>query len=786
MKLVIVESPAKAKSIQKYLGPSYRVLASYGHVRDLPSKNGSVDPDHDFKMAWAVSKSSDKALRAIMDAAKKANHLYLATDPDREGEAIAWHIYEILQQKKLLSHLTVHRSVFNEITKNSVLDAIEHPRQLNQELVEAYLTRRALDYLVGFNLSPVLWYKLPGSRSAGRVQSVALRLVSDREKEIEQFKKEEYWSITTQCLSTQNKPFSAKLWELSGKKVEKFSLRTEAEAAHAVDVIKNETFSISKVQKKQVQRSPAPPFTTSTLQQESSRKLNFKASRTMSLAQQLYEGVEIKGEMTGLITYMRTDSISLGQEAVQNLRTYIQNTLGEAYLPAHPRTYKNKTKNAQEAHEAIRPTNISLTPEALASILSAEQLKLYTLIWKRALASQMNNALLDQVSVDITAANKMAVLRATGSTLAFDGFLKLYQEGKDDEEEAEDDEKLLPVLNEGDAIDLKEIKPNQHFTQPPPRFTEASLVKKLEELGIGRPSTYASILNILQERNYVRLDKKQFIPEERGRMVSVFLQNYFAQYVEYDFTANLEDALDDIAKGEKNWKQVLEKFWVDFKQTIKGTENLTITQVLQLLNHELAESIFPKKDGEISKVCPKCGQESLHLKLGKYGAFLGCSSYPNCDYTHHLSPTSETNTMPSDATLPPTAFDASENFPKELGEHPETKEPISLRKGPYGLYVQLGAGEDKKKKPKRTGLPKTMKASDVTLETALSLLALPRTIGNHPETGKPITASIGPYGPYIKYDGKFTSLKEDNLLTISLERALDVIQAGKKSPEKKD
>ncbi len=783
MNLVIVESPAKAKSLKKYLGSDYSVLASYGHIRDLPSKNGSVDPDHDFKMIWEITKGSEKNIKNIADAVKKSKSLYLATDPDREGEAIAWHILEILKQKKLLKNIEVHRSVFHEITKKAIIEAIENPRKINQELIDAYLTRRALDYLVGFTLSPVLWHKLPGSKSAGRVQSVALRLITDREAEIEKFISEEYWTVDVACQSPAKKSFLARLLSLKGQKVEKFSFRTQAEVQKAVDFIEPKTFTVSKVVKKQTQRNPYAPFTTSTLQQEAARKLGFSTSKTMMLAQQLYEGMEVNGDSVGLITYMRTDSINLSQEAITNFRQFIGKNLGDSYLPAAPRIYKSKAKNAQEAHEAIRPTNITFEPEHLKAILSADQLKLYTLIWRRALASQMANALIDQVAVDIESPSQDVVLRATGSTIAFDGFLKLYTESKDaDDEDQEEDERLLPSLQEGDIIHKEKIIPSQHFTQPPPRFSEASLVKKLTELGIGRPSTYASILHVLQQRQYVRIENKQFIPEDRGRMVSVFLQNYFKKYVEYDFTAHMEDSLDDISKGEKEWKEVLENFWGDFKETVSSTSKLTITDVLNVLDNELADSIFPKENGKISKKCPSCTKGTLHLKLGKYGAFLGCDQYPDCSYVHKLvHPHDEEQEQSEEGSK---KSDAASEYPKILGIDPETQKQIAIRKGPYGLYIQLGE-DDKAAKPKRVSIPKNIPAASMSLQQAIDLLSLPRLLGNHPDTNEPLTASIGPYGPYIKYGSKFISLKEDDVLSISLERAIEVVQHAIENPPAK-
>ncbi len=777
MKVVIVESPAKAKAINKYLGSDYIVLASYGHVRDLPSKTGSVDPEKEFHMVWDLNKGSDTHFKKIVDAVKKTDTLYLATDPDREGEAIAWHICEMLKEKKLLGKIKVYRSVFHEITKSAILEAINHPRELDQGLVDAYLARRALDYLVGFTLSPVLWHKLPGSKSAGRVQSVALRLVTDRDADIEKFISEEYWSIDVELLSTASKLFMARVFEIDGEKAKKFSYPSEASAAVVVDRINSQDFFVKSLTNKRVQRNPYPPFTTSTLQQEAARKLGYSASKTMQLAQHLYEGSDVGGETVGLITYMRTDSVNLGAEALQGIRTYIGAEIGSEYLPETPRFYKNKAKNAQEAHEAIRPTDAFRTPQSLAHILDRDHLRLYELVWKRALSSQMANALLDQVSVDISSKDHKIILRATGSTLAFDGFLKLYQESKDagDEEEKEN---FLPPLKEGEDLEKKRTLPEQHFTQPPPRFTEASLVKKLEELGIGRPSTYASILQVLQARDYVRLEKKQFFSEDRGRLVSLFLQHYFSKYVEYDFTAKMEDSLDDISNGSAKWKVVLEDFWKDFLATVKGTDKLKITDVLDMLDRELSNVIFPQVDGKASKVCPTCQKDSLHLKLGKFGAFIGCQNYPECKYTHKLG---------SDMTGEKEGEEESDipsEYPKAIGTDPETQKLITLRKGPYGIYLQLGD----EAKPKRVSLPKNLSPSAVTLEEAVKLLTLPRTVGEHPETHLIITANIGRFGPYIKYGDQFVSLKEDDLLTVSLDRAVELIAiaaATPKTPRKK-
>ncbi|MEC8664315.1 MAG: type I DNA topoisomerase, partial [Pseudomonadota bacterium] len=636
--LVIVESPAKAKTINKYLGSDYEVIASYGHVRDLPPKDGSVQPDDGFAMKWQAGDRSDKAISDIKKLAKKSKAIYLATDPDREGEAISWHIKEILEDDGILSGRELHRVTFNEITKNAVKEAFANARDLDTPLIEAYLARRALDYLVGFNLSPVLWRKLPGSRSAGRVQSVALRLICERESEIEAFNAQEYWSIEARLKNPDGVPFTAKLTHLAGNKLDKLDIGNETDAMHAVDRIKNKNLKVQTVEKKQMRRSPAPPFITSTMQQEASRKLGFSASQTMRTAQRLYEGIEIDGEATGLITYMRTDGTTLSQDAVNQCRSEIKKNYGDKYLPDEPRLYKSKAKNAQEAHEAIRPTDLSRTPQSLARKLDDQQLKLYELIWKRTMASQMENAILDQVRVDISDGTDDVVLRANGSIIAFDGFLTLYVEDTDDDDANEkDNDRILPPLTHGDATRLVDVDPNQHFTQPPPRYSEASLVKKMEELGIGRPSTYASILQVLRDRNYVIMDKRRFIPEDRGRIVTAFLIKFFNKYVDYDFTANLEEELDVIAAGHLYWKESLKQFWEDFSKAVEETKGLTITEVIDHLNEELGHHFFPEReDGKPARSCPACDSGQLSLKLGKFGAFIGCSNYPECKFTRPL------------------------------------------------------------------------------------------------------------------------------------------------------
>ena len=618
--VVIVESPSKAKTINKYLGQDYKVVASYGHIRDLPSKNGSVDPSNNFSMIWELDEKGQKRVKDIVSQSKGAKNLFLATDPDREGEAISWHIQQILDDLKATKGMNVQRIVFHEITKKAISEALKNPRQVNQELVDAYLARRALDYLVGFTLSPILWRKLPGARSAGRVQSVALRLVVEREQEIEAFRTQEYWSVHTQCLNTAKVGFSAKLNYLNGKKLDKFDLPNEETASIAVKAIEAASFSVADIEKKQVRRNPAAPFTTSTLQQEASRKLGFSPKKTMQIAQKLYEGVDLDGETVGLISYMRTDSVNLSNDAIATLRTLIEKDFGKQYLPESPRLYKTKAKNAQEGHEAIRPTDAARAPKSVQAHLDSDQMKLYELIWKRTMASQMENALFDQVGVDITSGDKQINLRATGSTIVFDGFLKLYQEGKDaenkEEKSQEDEDRLLPALQVGEAIVIDAITPEQHFTQPPPRYTESSLVKKLEELGIGRPSTYVPLLQTLQDRDYVHLEKRQFHPDQKGRLVTSFLSHYFSKYVQYDFTASLEEQLDDVSGGRIGWLEVMNTFWQPFNETVKQAEPLRITEVLDNMQKDLEPSLFDMTK-ENPKECPSCKEGELHLKLSK-------------------------------------------------------------------------------------------------------------------------------------------------------------------------
>ncbi|HEX3403905.1 MAG TPA: type I DNA topoisomerase [Acetobacteraceae bacterium] len=764
--VVVVESPAKAKTINRYLGGGYTVLASLGHVRDLPPKDGSVRPDQDFAMDWQSDARGDKQVSAIAKALKGGGTLYLATDPDREGEAISWHVKNMLADKKALKGIKVERVTFNEITRNAVRYAMAHPRELDQPLIEAYLARRALDYLVGFTLSPVLWRKLPGSRSAGRVQSVALRLICEREAEIEAFRAREYWTIEADFTTPAGAPFTARLTHLEGKKLEQFDLNNEQLAMRAKERVEQGRFHVGSVEKRRVKRHPYAPFTTSTLQQEASRKLGFGAQQTMRLAQQLYEGVDIGGETTGLITYMRTDGVQMAREAIGAIREHVEAAYGANYLPAAPREYQSKIKNAQEAHEAIRPTDVSRTPDEVARYLNNDQRRLYELIWKRAVASQMQSAELDQVSVDVTD-GKGQTLRATGSIVAFDGFLKLYREDTDDAAE-EDEGRMLPPMAERDALALALVNALQHFTQPPPRFSEASLVKKMEELGIGRPSTYASILSVLQDRKYVRLEKRRFIPEDRGRLVTAFLVSFFEHYVDTGFTAGMEEKLDDISAGQMDWRAMMHAFWDEFSKAVDQTKDLKISDVIAALDADLGPHFFPpREDGSDPRVCQACGTGRLGLKLGRYGSFIGCSNYPTCQYTRRLAIE--------------TGDDQSETLKegmRVLGQHPETGEDVTVRRGPYGLYVQQGEnGEDKKSaKPRRTSLPRGMDGDQITLEQGLGLLSLPRVIGMHPETAEKIEAGIGRFGPYVRMGAIYGSLdRDDDVLAIGLNRAVDLI-----------
>jgi DNA topoisomerase-1 len=771
--VVVVESPAKAKTINKYLGSGYTVLASFGHVRDLPPKDGSVRPDQDFAMDWAADERGSRQVAAIAKALKGAKALYLATDPDREGEAISWHVRGMLEEKHALKGVTVHRITFNEITRNAIRHAVAHPRELDQPLIEAYLARRALDYLVGFTLSPVLWRKLPGSRSAGRVQSVALRLICEREAEIESFRPREYWTVDGQFTTPGGAPFTARLTHLDGKRLEQFDLNTAELANRARAAVEARNFAVASVDRRRVKRNPPAPFTTSTMQQDASRKLGFGAQQIMRLAQGLYEGVDIDGDTVGLITYMRTDGVQMAGEAIASIREHVQTEFGSAYLPGTAREYSSKAKNAQEAHEAIRPTDVSLTPERVAQYLTAEQRRLYELIWKRAVASQMQSAELDQVTVELAdpTAPQGPRLRATGSILAFDGFLKLYREEQDDapagEEKPDEEGRMLPPMAERDPLRRGAVSADQHFTQPPPRFSEASLVKKMEELGIGRPSTYASILSVLRDRNYVKLENRRFIPEDRGRLVTAFLTSFFERYVDTGFTAGLEEQLDDISGGRIDWRAVMRAFWEEFSRAIDQTKDLKISDVVNALDADLGSHFFPsREDGGDPRSCPACQAGRLGLKLGRHGSFIGCSNYPTCQYTRRLAINGGDETS-----------ETLKEGMRELGQHPESGEIITVRRGPYGLYVQQGEQEkDSKKKPRRTSLPRGLEGDTLSLEQALGLLSLPRIVGIHPESQEPIEAGIGRFGPFVKMGGVFASLdKDDDILAVGLNRAMDVL-----------
>ena len=764
MDVVVVESPAKAKTINKYLGRNYKVLASFGHVRDLPAKDGSVKPDEDFAMSWSVDTASGKRLADIAKAVKDADGLILATDPDREGEAISWHVLEVLKQKRALKDKKVSRVVFNAITKNSVLDAMANPREIDAPLVDAYLARRALDYLVGFTLSPVLWRKLPGARSAGRVQSVALRLVCDRESEIERFVREEYWNIAAILGTPRKDTFEARLTAYEGKKLQKLDIKNKDQADGIKAMLEGASFRALSVEAKPTRRNPAPPFTTSTLQQAASSRLGFSANRTMQVAQRLYEGMDIGGETAGLITYMRTDGVQMAPEAISAARDAIGKEFGDKYLPERPRHYTTKAKNAQEAHEAIRPTDFFRTPASVRQYLDADQARLYELIWKRAIASQMNAAEIERTTVEIEATNgaRTAGLRAVGSVVRFDGFIAAYTDQKDEDSEDEENRRL-PEIRQGEALDREAVNATQHTTEPPPRYSEASLIKKLEELGIGRPSTYAATLKTLEDREYVVIDKRRLIPQSKGRLVTAFLENFFDKYVEYDFTASLEEKLDEISDGKLAWKDVLRDFWKDFSAHVDETKELRVTDVLDALNEELAPLVFPaREDGSDPRICPKCGTGNLSLKLGKYGAFVGCSNYPECGYTRQLGGEANGNGENGGAV----------DGAKVLGKDPYTAEEITLRSGRFGPYVQRGEG----KEAKRSSLPKGWTADSIDHEKALALLSLPRDVGKHPETGKMISAGLGRYGPFVLHDGTYANVESiEDVFSIGLNRAVSVI-----------
>ncbi|MBK0328288.1 type I DNA topoisomerase [Rhodobacteraceae bacterium F11138] len=762
MPVVVVESPAKAKTINKYLGADYTVLASYGHVRDLPPKDGSVDTEHDFDMKWEVASDSKKHVKAIADALAEDNALILATDPDREGEAISWHLQEALTKRKSIKKDTpVSRVTFNAITKDAVQEAMAKPRQVDMPLVEAYLARRALDYLVGFNLSPVLWRKLPGAKSAGRVQSVCLRLIVEREMEIEAFHAREYWSVKALLATPRGQDYEARLTRLAGKKLDKFDIENETQAELAVQAITSRDLSVKTVEAKPASRNPSAPFMTSTLQQEASRKFGMGARQAMSVAQRLYEA--------GHITYMRTDGIDMAPEAVHAARDAIKDRFGDEYVPKSPRMYKNKAKNAQEAHECIRPTDMTRDAAAL-KLMDADQRKLYDLIWKRTLACQMEGARLERTTVTVGSQDDQVELRASGQVLLFDGFLRVYEEGRDDAE-TDDNDKRLPQIAQGDRADKRSVTPEQHFTQPPPRYTEATLVKRMEELGIGRPSTYASIVTTIQDREYVRKDKNRLIPEDKGRLVIAFLQNYFRKYIGYDFTAGLEDELDQVSAGDADYKAVLNRFWRDFSAAIAETSDLRITEVLEKINEVLEPHLFPpNEDGTDPRLCPHCGAGRLSMRTARSGgAFIGCSNYPECRYTRAFGPpgAEDNGAIPPDGKL--------------LGE--DAGDEIRVFKGRFGPYVQRGAVTEENKKPPRQSVPKDWPAEELELDRALMLLSLPRAIGPHPEDGVMVWANIGRYGPYLKHaestshrGGTNANLESlDEVFTVGMNRAVQLL-----------
>ena len=768
MKLVLVESPAKAKTINKYLGSDYDVMATIGHIRNLPNKNG-VDPEENFSMQWELLERSNKFLKEIKQSLKSANKLILATDPDREGEAISWHVLELLNEKKIKINVPIERVVFHEITKMSVLDAIDNPRELDQELINASLARNALDYLIGFKLSPVLWQKLPGAKSAGRVQSVALRLICEREFDIQSFIPQEYWTIESELQKDSKEKFKARLIIWKGDKLEKLSLNNEQSAKEAIKSIENSDLEVVKNEEKKEFRNPRAPFTTSTLQQEASRKLSFSASRTMRAAQKLYEGLNIGSEVTGLITYMRTDSVQLSKDSITDLRKMITNEYGDSYCPEKLKIYKSKVANAQEAHEAIRPTDVKRMPKTVKAYLDDDCYKLYDLIWKRTVSSQMASAIINKTIIDVESINKTDIqnfvtLRANGSVIKFDGFLKIYNEGVDEKNSSEMDDNIIPQVNINEKLIAEKNISEQHFTQPLPRYTDASIIKKLEELGIGRPSTYASILEKLQDRGYVFKDGSRYVADDIGRIVTSFLENYFEKYVEYSFTADLEKKLDLVSEGKLDWKILLKEFWEQFKVAIESTSEIQRTDVIQKIDLALENHFFNLNDnGKVDRVCPTCSNGSLSLKVGKFGSFIACSNYPECKYTRKLSEND------SDELNGSSGFDGEKSF----GFDPVTNDEVYLKKGPYGIYLQLG----NEKKPKRTSIPKLINIEDLNLEIALSLLKLPRDLGNPPGEDKPIYAGIGRFGPYLRFGTTYASLPHDNtVITIGLNHANDLIQ----------
>ena len=762
--LVVVESPAKAKTINKYLGKDYVVLASFGHIRQLPKKNGSVDTEDGFKIKYEINKTSQKHVKSLVDTMKTCDKLILASDPDREGEAIAWHVIEVLKQKKAIKNDTiVERVVFNAITKNTVEQAMKEARKIDMDLVNAQQARVALDYLVGFNLSPVLWRKLPGSRSAGRVQSVALRLICERQAEILNFKSEEYWSIDVLIKTQNNEEIVAGLVSIDGKKLNKLSIKNEEEAKKIKLELEKEEYKVSNIEKKETRRNPFAPFTTSTLQQEASKKLGFSTKKTMSLAQKLYEGIDIGNGTQGLITYMRTDGVYTAPEAISAARNVIEKNYGKKYLPEKAIIYKNKIKNAQEAHEAIRPTDPNVLPENIKQYLTNDEYKLYDLIWKRLIASQMTSVILDQVSIDISTSKH--ILRATGSIMKFNGFYILYNETKEDETEEKD--LILPNVKIGEMLNFKKVIDKQHFTEPPAKYSEAGLVKKMEELGIGRPSTYANIISVLQDRGYVKLERKKFVAENRGIVVNAFLKSYFKKYVEYDYTAKLEDDLDIVSNGKKDWKQLLKEFWVPFKNNIEEIMKIKNSEVIEYISDILSSTIFGNdENGKIKNKCPDCNNGTLGLRIGKFGVFIACSNYPECKHTEQI-----VDAQQNEEEQEIQKFEA-----RELGKI--SNKTIYLKKGPYGFYVQLGE-DDKKNKPKRVGIPKNIDINTLDIKKAEMFLSLPRKLGEY--NNNEIIANIGRFGPYISYDKKFYSLKNDDVYTISYDRAIEIIKKQKKT-----
>ena len=781
MNLVIVESPAKAKTINKYLGKDYKVLASYGHIRDLPSKNGSVDPENNFKMLWEIDSFSKKYLKEITDAAKDSAKIILATDPDREGEAIAWHVKEFLNEKKLLKDKHVERVVFNEITKKAVTHGIDNPRQIEPLLVDAYMARRALDYLVGFNISPILWTKLPGSKSAGRVQSVALKLITEREHEIELFNPDEFWTLKINFMDDNNNILTANISQLDGKKVEKFSFKNKEDIKKAINQIKDKKFIISDISSKIVSRNPLGPFTTSTLQQVSSGRLGLGASRTMQIAQKLYQGIEIEGETIGLITYMRTDGTNISKDAIANFRDYIKSDYGDKYLPKEPLSYSGKkAKNAQEAHEAIRPTDIVRSPNKVKKYLSTDQHKLYDLIWSRALSSQMGSAKFDRNTIIITSDDKSTIFKASGSVIKFDGFLKVFKDIK-----KENGESILPEMQKG-VVNIKTLIDEQHFTQAPPRYSEASLVKKLEELGIGRPSTYASIISVISTRGYVESLNKRFHPTDRGKLITAFLEKLFSKYVDYNFTASLENQLDEITTGKEGWIKVLEMFWKDFNQNISDVKEKRTREVLDLLNDSLGSLIFDRdKNGNINRKCILCNNGTLSLKNSfRGGAFIGCSNYPECKFTRPLSKAKA-------------AQQSQLAEPKLIGKNENGKD-MFLKNGRFGPYIQYEiipeifddhAKKKKKKKKKNqkennnlknVSIPKGVSIEAVDLNKAKFLCSLPKSLGINPENQKEIFLNSGRFGPYLKCENKSARIENvDEIFSIGLNRAITLIAEAK-------